>query len=233
MNVLVTGAAAGLGQALTRRLVEEGCFVIALDAVSIGLEQLEHEFPDAVRTLLCDVSDEHALRKARLRLRPEEIPEVVVNNAAIGRYATIADTTPEQWQHQLDVNLTGPFLVTKTFLADLHKARGKIINIGSTRAIHPSSQYSGYCASKFGLRGWSLCLSLELAPAVSTTVVEIGPMLTDFGDRLEQRRRLYKKGVPILHPKEVATVLADLILDRRPWSDEITIVATDQGPTVH
>jgi len=231
MNILVTGAAAGLGQALTRVLVREGCFVVALDNVSVGLEQLEREFTGKIRTLLCDVSDERALQKARARLRSNEVPSVVVNNAGIGRYAAFTDLTPEMWQRQLDVNLTGPFLVTKTFLADLQQARGKLINIGSTRATQPDVQYSGYCASKFGLRGWSLCLSLELAPAVATTVIEIGPMLTDFGERLQQRRQLHDKGVPILHPEEVAEVLVELILERRPWSNELTILETENGLT--
>lgn len=232
MNVLVTGAAAGLGQALTRQLVKEGHMVVGIDAVSIGLEKLEREFPGKVRTLLCDVTDEAELQKARDRLQEDELPEVVINNAAIGRYADMATITAEQWRRQIDVNLTGPFLVTKTFLADLQRASGKLINIGSTRASTPAKEYSCYCASKFGLRGFSLCVSQELAPQVATTIIEIGPMLTDFGNRLEQRRQEQQQGVPMLLPEEVAGVIADLITGKRAWSDEVSILATVQGLTV-
>lgn len=225
MKVLVTGAAAGLGQALARQLIKGGHFVVALDAVMAGLDGLEREFPGKVRTLLCDVTNETELQKARSRLAPDEIPEVVVNNAAIGRYATLEELTPEQWRRQLDVNLTGPFLVTKTFLSDLRQAKGKLLNIGSTRAVEPATEYGGYCASKFGLRGFSLCMSLELAPEVKTAIVEIGPMLTDFGNRLKQRQLEQQQGLPMLLPEDVAKELVKVIDGTRPWQDEITILS--------
>lgn len=232
MKVLVTGAAAGLGHALTRQLVKDGHFVIALDAVVTGLDKLEREYKNKVRTLLCDVANETELRKAKRRLTVDELPEVVVNNAAIGRYGTIEELTVEQWRRQLDVNLTGPFLVTKTFLPELKKARGKLMNIGSVRATEASPRYAGYCASKFGLRGFSLCAELELAPEVATTIVELGQMITEFGDLLEQRRQQQKEGVPLLHPNEVATVLVDYITGKRPWKGEITIIPTKNGLSV-
>ena len=230
MKVLVTGAAAGLGLALTRQLVTKGHFVVALDALLPSLENVKREFPrGTVRTLLCDVTDENDIAKARGRLRAEELPDVVVNNAAIGRYGTVDEWTAAQWRRLIDVNLTGPFLVTKTFLTDVRHAKGKIINIGSTRATTPAARYGAYCASKFGLRGFSQCLALDEAPDVSVSIVEIGPMLTDFGDRMAQRRRDHKHGVPILAPSEVAQILVELIAGERPWVEELSIIATKEG----
>lgn len=233
MKVLVTGAAAGLGLALTRQLVKKGHFVVALDALLPSLENLKREFPhDSVRSLLCDVTRENDLAKARRRLRPEELPDVIINNAAIGRYGTVEEWTAEQWRRLIDVNLTGPFLVTKTFLTDVRNAKGKIINIGSTRATTPAPRYGAYCASKFGLRGFSQCLALDEAPDVAVSIVEIGPMLTGFGDRIAQRRRDHKHGVPILEPAEVAEILVDLIAGERPWAEELAIIATKEGINV-
>lgn len=223
MKVLITGAGSGLGLALTNQLIADGHFVVALDNVTTSLQQLEDNYGPKLRALLADVTDVKSLEAAKARLTSEQLPDVIINNAGVGHYETVEMMSEETWRRLLEVNLTGPFLVTKTFLPDIKAAQGKIMNIGSIRATKTDPRYAGYCASKFGLRGFTLSLAAELGPAVKVMIAEIGPMMTDFGNRLQQRQEQQQKGEKILLPEEVAKELVAYLTGQKPWAAEINL----------
>lgn len=229
MNVLITGAASGLGSELAVKLGQVGHSVVALDIDTTSLDTLQVKTKDSIRLLLCDVSNEQEVKKAAERLGDEPL-DVIVNNAAIGYYEEVMLMDPARWQQQIAVNLTGPFLVTRYFGSKIIARKGKIINIGSRRAMMPNARYGGYCATKFGLRGFSLCLAEELASkGVEVSVIELCAMLTDFGKRLAERKQQREKGECVLDPVHVASYVVDIIEGKIEYKPEYLLDSGADG----
>ena len=123
-------------------------------------------------------------------------PSILVNAAGIYKDALITDSNIDHWRDQLDVNLTGPFLMTKEFMPNMIKQKfGRIVNIASTAGKVGASGYSGYCASKAGLIGLSKVTALEGAPhniscvSISPTWVET-PMMDNAAMRHSKQNNI-------------------------------------------
>ncbi len=153
---MVTGAAAGIGERTAQVLAAEG-FALAL----IDLQQVTG-FPDA----LCatgDVSSETDVTSfaAAVLDRYGRI-DAVVNNAGIACISPAEDTPPALWRRVLDVNLTGPFLVSQAFGRHMLAAgQGSIVNIASIAGLRGVADRSAYNASKHGLVGLTRTLAVE------------------------------------------------------------------------
>lgn len=203
--------------------------MVALDVDTTALDNLQVITKDNIHLLLCDVSSEDGVKKAADRLGDEPL-DVIVNNAAIGYYEQIMDMDPARWQKQLAINLTGPFLITKYFGPKVIAAKGKIINIGSRRSVMTGVRYGGYCASKFGLRGFSLCLAEELKEqGVQVSVLELCAMLTDFGNRLAERKQQARSGECVLNPAVVATFIKEVIEGKVEYKPEYFMDSDAKG----
>jgi 3-oxoacyl-[acyl-carrier protein] reductase len=113
----------------------------------------------------CDVSRASEVAAAAARVLSDlGTPSVVVNNAGIVRRATVAETAEEDWDAVLDVNLKGPFLVSRAFLpAMIARKMGRIVSIGSISGTLGTARQAAYCASKWGLVGFTKALAAELA----------------------------------------------------------------------
>jgi NAD(P)-dependent dehydrogenase (short-subunit alcohol dehydrogenase family) len=158
---LVTGAAAGIGRAITDRLVTDGAVVIAGDIDEAGLAALAAEHGDRVVTRRCDVTDEASV--AALAALAVDLGglDAAVANAGKGAYSAIVDHPLESWQEIIDLCLTGVFLTVK------HAGRvmndgGSIVTIASLNATQPAEGMAAYCAAKAGVAMFTRVAAMEL-----------------------------------------------------------------------
>lgn len=151
--VLVTGGASGIGAATVRAFAAEGARVIIADADTRGGQALAEAVGDAARFQPLDVRSESdwrdcfaAIEAAFGRL------DVLVNSAGVGRSTTVDETSLEEWNWIIDVNLTGTFLGCRGAIAMMRQARkGAIVNISSVAGLIAADTSSAYCASKGGV----------------------------------------------------------------------------------
>ncbi len=150
-TALVTGAASGIGRAITARFVADGARVVAGDVDREGLDRLTAEFGSAVATMYCDVTDEDDVAGlTSLALQSFGGLDIVVANAGAGTYGLIAEHPLEEWKRIIDLCLTGVFITLKHTGAHIRPG-GSIITISSLNAIQPSKGMAAYCAAKAGV----------------------------------------------------------------------------------
>lgn len=209
---LVTGAARGIGRAITEAfLAADAQHVVCVDLLEDALAQIEQS--DRLSTAVLDVTDEAGWKSlVEVTLERHGQIDVLVNNAGILSYGTIADTDPVDFRRVLDVNVTGVFLGMHT-VAPHMKARqsGSIVNTSSCSGIVPSNFIGGYAASKFAVRGLTRAAALELGlHGIRVNSIHPGgvntPMTNPMGDSQEEMdKRL--QGVPMQRyakPAEIA-----------------------------
>jgi 3alpha(or 20beta)-hydroxysteroid dehydrogenase len=164
---LVTGAARGTGASIARHFVAEGARVVMVDVRDALGEQTAKELGDRARYCRLDVSAESDWRSVLDGVRDREGGlDVLVNNAAILLLETIDETTQEDFERVLRVNLVGPFLGTRAALPLLRKAArqkgtASIVNVGSIDSLAGTPTTSAYSASKFALAGFTRVTALE------------------------------------------------------------------------
>ncbi|HSJ54530.1 MAG TPA: SDR family oxidoreductase [Anaerolineae bacterium] len=181
--VLVTGAARGLGAAISRTLAEAGALVVLADLRHDQARSTAQEIGRHAVARALDVTDEGQVGC----LLDDIVAEfgrldVVVNNAGIDVTVAVEELTTAQWDSILAVNLRGPFL-TARFAFPLLKRQGSghIVNIVSTASKRAWANASAYHASKWGLLGLSHALHVEGRPyGVKVTAVIAGGMRTPF-----------------------------------------------------
>lgn len=184
---VVTGAASGIGRALALGLWEKGCHLALVDLDHDGLTCLHRELisfgrDQAVTTHIADVGD-----KARMRDLAQEVAaahgavHVLINNAGIGYEAAFPQTSLEDWDRIISVNLWGVIYGCHFFMPHLAKAkRGHIVNLSSLFGIVAMAGQSAYCASKFAVRGFSEALWEELrATSIGLTIVHPSAVATN------------------------------------------------------
>jgi len=153
-SILITGAASGIGRALTQHFAALGHRVIACD-----LQRPDIDAP--IRKLAFDVADAAQIEHA-LAMVADDPPAVLINNAGLQYVSPIEDYPPEKWQQLIAVMLTGAALLTRTTLPAMRrKGFGRIVNIGSIHSLVASPFKSAYVAAKHGLVGFSKSVALE------------------------------------------------------------------------
>lgn len=189
-RVLITGAAGSLGTALTMACAQRGCSLILIDldrdALARAAQRLSSE-PPAPRCLALDVTDPTAVRRAFEQLTAEgQMPELVINNAAMSLYGNFADVPPNAWMRLLDVNLRGAMTVTQAALpAMLAQRRGHVVFISSLSGLCASGGLAAYAASKHALHGFAESLYLELRPrGIGVSVVCPSTLRSDIAARM-------------------------------------------------
>jgi meso-butanediol dehydrogenase/(S,S)-butanediol dehydrogenase/diacetyl reductase len=165
---IVTGASRGIGQAIAIRLAQEGADVTIvalrseerLTAVARDIEACGRQ----VLPLMADVSKGEAVeRMVEETLKKFGRIDILVNNAGIIRVSPITELTEEEWDEVLRVNLRSVFLCCKAAVPHLIKQKsGTIINVSSTGGKTGYPGITHYCASKFGVIGFTQSLAKEL-----------------------------------------------------------------------
>lgn len=163
----VTGAGRGIGKAVAIALANEGVNIGLLARTEADLEEVEREVKSlGVKAAYAavDISSQEEVDQAIKKLTDMLGPaDILINNAGIGRFATLLEMDPQEWKRIIDVNLMGPYYVTRAVLPQLiEKNGGDIINISSTNGLNGAATSSAYSASKFGLIGLTESLAQEV-----------------------------------------------------------------------
>ena len=161
---LVTGAASGIGKATAAALAARGARLLLVDRDAEGLERAGASIAHS-HTLICDVSDQRALERLAARVLGEHgVPDVVVNNAGIAVAGSFLDTTPEDWQRIVDINLMGVVHGCRLFgRAMIDRGQGgQLVNTASAAAFAPAKDLAAYATTKAGVLMLSECLRAEL-----------------------------------------------------------------------
>ena len=207
---IVTGGSKGIGLAIARAFLERGMQVTISARSAADLERAARQLGrgDAVLAVASDVrKPADAQRVVDETVKRFGGVDVLVNNAGIGKFAKIAEMTPDDWQRILDTNLSGVFYCCRAAIPAM-KARGAgfIINISSLAGKNSFVGGGAYCASKAGLNSFSETLMQEVRhDNIRVSYVMPGSVVTGFGD-MPPSGEDWK-----LTPEDVAKVVADLI----------------------
>ncbi|SMB80323.1 SDR family oxidoreductase [Deinococcus hopiensis] len=183
---LVTGGGSGLGAAISRVLAESGAQVVTADIQLTKAQELVTELTEAghqARAISLDVRDENALEAVVAQLEEEfGHLDILINNAGTDVTVAIDELSVEDIDRVLDVNLRGPFLLSRAVLPRMAKrGHGAIVNIASTASKRAWANATAYHASKWGLLGFSHALHVEARPlGVRVTALVVGGMQTPF-----------------------------------------------------
>jgi NAD(P)-dependent dehydrogenase (short-subunit alcohol dehydrogenase family) len=235
---LVTGAARGIGLAVAKRFLAERWRVALLDIERDLLDGAVGALSDSENTLAlhCDVSDAAGVRDAMEAVqRRFGRLDALVNNAGTAVFAPVLETSDQDWNRILAVNLTGPFLCTKAAAPLLREhGGGAIVNITSISAVRASTLRSAYGTSKAGLAHLTKQLAVELASlGIRVNGVAPGPVETAMAKAVHtpEIRADYHDAIPLNRyglEEELAEAVFFLCSDRASY---ITgqILAVDGG----
>jgi NAD(P)-dependent dehydrogenase (short-subunit alcohol dehydrogenase family) len=163
---LVTGAGRGLGRAVATAFAREGALVVISSEIATELaataERIRSE-GGRVREVVADLASSEGCGALAEAARSDATRiDVLVNNAAALKLTPLESLALEEWDGTLAVNLTAPFLLTRAFLPDMRRHGGSIVNVSSRAGVAGFADETAYCASKFGLEGFTRALALEL-----------------------------------------------------------------------
>ncbi|MFI0352692.1 SDR family oxidoreductase [Actinomadura sp. 9N407] len=207
MNVLITGGASGLGAAVARRIAADGGTPLVIDRHPPKTEDGE---PDGeTRHMLADLADRHCAERAVHSLAREAGGlDAVVTAAGIDSCGKLGDVPAEDWERVVQVNLLGTAAVVRAALPYLeHAPNGRVVTCASTLGLRALSDATAYCASKFGVVGFTRALATELAGRIGVTMLVPGGMDTAFFDGRDEQ---YKPGpdASLNRPEDVAASVA-------------------------
>lgn len=226
LAVLVTGASSGIGRATALALATAGARVALVARREGHLTEVRAEIArhggDAI-TVVADVTDAAAVERAvEACVAAFGAVDALVNNAGVGLFASVEETTAADLHAVLEVNLVGTFHATKAALAIMRRqGRGHIVNVASTAGRRGSPFVGAYCASKFAVVGLTESLRVELrGTGIDVTLVCPGATRTPFFD-VATRRTPHHAG--LVGPVETAEAVARRIVEviRRPRPEVI------------
>ena len=212
---LVTGGARGIGEAYVRALHAAGARVVLADVLVDEGAALAAELGDGAHFVELDVRDEAQWGSAvATTVAVFGAIDVLVNNAGVANAAPIEHFTLEKWDAVIGVNLTGVFLGCKAVVPTMKRqGGGSIINISSVEGMRGSPGLHGYTASKYGVRGLSASLAVELGPAgIRVNSVHPGFIETQMSARIDPDRLDIPLGRPG-SPEDLAGTIVFLASD--------------------
>ena len=186
--VLVTGASTGIGRKITERLAADGHFVYAGARKEADLKELGAI--KNVQAVRLDVTDSKDIAAA-----VETITKAgrglygLVNNAGVGIWGALTDTKEEDFDFLMQVNLYGPYRITKAFAPLIVAEKGRITTIGSISGILAGRNSGVYSMSKHAIEAFADSLAAEMAPlGVQVSVIEPGNYNSEIGKSAAKRR---------------------------------------------
>lgn len=179
-TVLLTGASGGIGQAIALQLAAAGARLLLvarnMQRLSLVLNEVEARFPAGHQLFSADLTLEADRQALREFVREIGGVDLLINNAGISQFGLIAQ---QDYAAQLTTNLLMPMQLTQTLLPELlRRPQAMIVNVGSAFGSIGYPGFSGYSASKFGLRGFTEALRRELADS-PVRVLYFAPRATD------------------------------------------------------
>ena len=207
-HILITGSSSGIGRATAQKLLEAG-------AVVYGIARNHEKFqPDTKRykPLTIDVTDLKVLPGQLSDLLATQ-PEIdgLISNAGYGSFEGLENFSPEKIFSYINDNLTSHLVVTRCLLPHFKtKNRGDVIFIGSEAALEGGKKGSLYCATKFGLRGFSQSIRQESANKnIRVTLINPGMVRTSFFDDLNFRPGDDDENA--IEPTDIADIIINIL----------------------
>jgi NAD(P)-dependent dehydrogenase (short-subunit alcohol dehydrogenase family) len=178
-TVLVTGGASGLGAAVAHAVADAGGRPVVVDRVpaDIDAEQATVDLSDTRRA-------EATVRELSARVGGLDAVVTCAGTDACGR---LEDVPAEDWERVVAVNLLGTVAVVRAALPDLLERRGKVVTVASTLGLRALSDATAYCASKFGIVGFTRALAAETQGRIGVTMLVPGGMHTAFFDARDEQ----------------------------------------------
>jgi all-trans-retinol dehydrogenase (NAD+) len=208
-NVLITGAASGIGRLMAAKIAAQGGRLILWDVNKGGLEAFGEELKKQnypVSTYVCDLSDRAAIYATAAAVRQAQgAVDVLLNNAGIVSGKALLDAGDEDIIRTFAVNTLALFWTTRAFLPDMLKRNsGHIVTVASAAGLVGTPRLIDYCSSKFAAVGYDDALRVELkrqGSNIKTTVV--CPYFINTG-MFEGAKTRFPLLLPILEPEYVA-----------------------------
>lgn len=183
-NILITGGASGLGAATVKAVRRHGGTPLVID-----VNPLPADLGEDVAFVRCDLADTDAVDAAvrELAERVEGRLDGVFTAAGTDACGKLDDVPVKDWERVVHVNLLGTVAVVRAALPYLKATHGRIVTCASTLGIKAVSDATAYCASKFGVIGFTRALAAELAGQVGVTTLIPGGMHTAFFDNRDEQ----------------------------------------------
>lgn len=225
-TVIVTGASAGFGQAISRAFARAGARLVNIARREDRLDELARELQQSYQTevysLNLDVTDFEKVAEQLQNLpSPFNVPDILINNAGLVRgLGKLWEVTPEEWNQMIDTNIKGVLNVTSQVLPKMLEAnKGHIINVGSISGYDTYPGGGVYCATKYAVRALTETLRKELvATPLRVSMISPGIAETEFsmvrfyGDK-EKASSVYKN-IQALTAEDIAEMV--LFIASRP-----------------
>jgi NAD(P)-dependent dehydrogenase (short-subunit alcohol dehydrogenase family) len=173
-TVIVTGGASGLGAAVATAIADEGGTPVVID-IKPPAEGLAYEEVDLARPR----DAEEAVRRAA---DAHGGIDAVVTAAGIDACGDLSDVDADAWDRVVAVNLLGTVAVVRAALPYLERVRGRVVTVASTLGLRALPAATAYCASKFGVVGFTRALAVETGDRIGVTMLVPGGMQTAFFD---------------------------------------------------
>ncbi|AMB38875.1 MULTISPECIES: SDR family oxidoreductase [Paenarthrobacter] len=179
-RVIVTGGGSGLGAAIVEAISNAGGTPVVFDRDVSNVS--------GVKALEVDVSNREAV-EAAVKETAESLGGLdgVVTAAGIDRCGKLGDVAAEEWEKVIGVNLLGTVSTVRAALPYLKESKGRAITIASTLGLRALPDATAYCASKFGVIGFSRALAAETGGVIGVTTIIPGGMKTHFFDDRDEQ----------------------------------------------
>jgi NADP-dependent 3-hydroxy acid dehydrogenase YdfG len=211
-RVLITGASRGIGEAIARRIADkEAKLFLTSRTISknssllnyLNDKKIEYYYFDTNLANMSEIKNMYDFFMSKT-----DGIDVLINNAGRGIYKPITEETAETIKEIIDLNLTGLIYTTALFSKSLIKNKGTIINIASVAGRKGFMGLSTYCASKWGVVGFSESIRDELCSKnVRVITIEPGLVDTDWDEELPDGFVQYKNSVDMLKPEDIAKTI--------------------------
>lgn len=198
---VVTGVSKGIGEALCKQLLDNGAKVYGLGRNDFDGNHTNYNF---IKTDVRNIEEvklafDHILNESNNKI------DILINNAGLGYFGNVEDLPIEQWDEMMQTNVNGMFYCTRLAVPAMkNNGIGHIINIASTAGLEGMPMVSGYCATKWAVKGFSESLWRELRDyKIKVTCVYPGSVKTDFFRNSPN----IKPHDYMLHPEDVADMM--------------------------